>query len=218
MFVLAGSGGLVQPRTADARVNRAHHYRMSMQRLISTGAMLLVTCAPARADRVGYQGVVDLHAESELLTVTHHHDWSPATHDARWKMIATTQDPFSAENDYAWLAVRERASGAELFRRPVPPLNYLWISPDSNYVVGLSEVKSWNPVQVVVFRRDGQRLFEASLANQGVPGASESISTWIHWYHLPQPTLAIQEMGNRATLSVQGRTDIPIRFTFDLPP
>ena len=65
--------------------------------------------------------MVDLHAQSDLLTVAHHHDWSPATHDARWKMISTTQDPFSADNDYAWLAVRDRTTGAELFRRKAEP-------------------------------------------------------------------------------------------------
>jgi hypothetical protein len=61
-------------------------------------------------------------------------------------MISTTKNPFTADNDYSCLRLRDKATGAELFRRPVPALTHIWISPDSKYVVGISDVMLWNPL------------------------------------------------------------------------
>lgn len=50
------------------------------------------------------------------------------------------------------------SGGKVLFHAPSPDLNYLWISPDSEYLVGLSSVKLNNPYQLMVWRRDGTLL------------------------------------------------------------
>jgi hypothetical protein len=50
-----------------------------------------------------------------------------------------------------------------LFRRPVPALTHIWISPDSAYVVGISNVMLWNPYQLVAFCRSGDRLLERNM-------------------------------------------------------
>ncbi|MBR0754981.1 hypothetical protein JQ604_22590 [Bradyrhizobium jicamae] len=158
---------------------------------------------PAHADVIGYSKVVDLSTEVGGLRAEHHHDWSGASHAARWKMISTAKDPFTADNDYSYLRLRDKATGAELFRRPVPALTYIWISPDSNYVVGISNVMLWNPYQLVVFSKSGERLLERDMVGVKWPGVSRSVTNSIHWYKEPTPRMMIVEDGTTATLSVE---------------
>jgi hypothetical protein len=82
--------------------------------------LMMATAPPARADSIGYSKVVDLVVETSVVRAERHHDWSEATRGARWKMISTTRDLFSSENDYSYLRLFDKAGGAELFRRPVP--------------------------------------------------------------------------------------------------
>ena len=98
--------------------------------------------APGEAEEAGEAGydTVDEPADAETaeLRAVHHHDWSEATRDKRWKMISGRQDPFRAENDYSTLEVTDRRSGQRLFKASVPALTRLWISSDSRYFLGLS--------------------------------------------------------------------------------
>jgi hypothetical protein len=72
------------------------------------------------------------------------------------------------------LRLLDKATGAELFRRPVPALTHIWISPDSAYVVGISNVMLWNPYQLVVFSRSGDRLLERNMVGVNWPGVSQT--------------------------------------------
>jgi hypothetical protein len=127
----------------------------------------------------------------------HHHDWSSAD-DARGEI-------FTEENHYSYLQLREKATGAVLFRRPGPALSHIWISPDSKYVVGISNIKLWNPYKLVVYSNSGDRLLERDIVSMSLPGASESVTNWIDWYREPVPKIAIVENGTTATLSIEGR-------------
>jgi len=122
-------------------------------------AAVALTSPPAAADRAAYCFIRNETAETTELRAVHHHDWSEATKDKRWKMISGDQDPFRAENDYSTLEVTDRKTGQRLFRAPVPALTRLWISPDSRYILGLSEIKYLNPYQLVLFDREGHLLF-----------------------------------------------------------
>src|SRR5262245_16973760 len=87
------------------------------------------------ADAVGYQAVVNLRAEGNDFVVEHHHDWSGTTHDSRYRMITTHQDPFRDDNDYAYIAWYKK-EGHELVRRlPCPALTWLRVSEDSRFVI-----------------------------------------------------------------------------------
>jgi hypothetical protein len=176
--------------------------------------LMAVASTPAHADRVGYDKVVDLQAETGTVRAEHHHDWGFATHDARWKMISTTENPFTADNDYSYLRLLDKATGAELFRRPVPALTHIWISPDSKYVVGISNVKRWNPYQLVVFSKSGDRLLERKMIGEKRPGVSESVTNWINWYKKPVPQMTIVEDGTTATLSVEDPLGVLRQFQF----
>ena len=119
-------------------------------------AVLVMSLASlAWADAVGYSGIFDCGAENELLSAEHHHDWSEATRAARWDMISTTRNVFTSSNSYASLVVRNKQNDAQLFKVPTPALTHLWISNDSRFIVGISNIKLWNPVQVVVFNTKG---------------------------------------------------------------
>src|SRR5262245_43020566 len=88
-------------------------------------AVIAAVAVPARADTVGYSEIRDVTAETTELRAVHHHDWSPATHDKRWKMISGHNDPFRPENDYSTLEVTDRKTGRRLFRASVPALTRL---------------------------------------------------------------------------------------------
>ena len=176
--------------------------------------LMVVASTPAHADAVGYNGVVNLRAETDAVRAEHHHDWSRATHDARWKMISTTKDPFTADNNYSYLQLHDKATHTELFRRPVPALTHIWISPDSRYVVGISHVMLWNPYQLVVFSRSGDRLLERNMVGVKWPGVTQSVTNWIGWYKEPVPQMTIVEDGATATLSVEDPLGVLRQFQF----
>jgi hypothetical protein len=174
----------------------------------------LVMLPVAHADRVGYNKVVNLWADTDTVRAEHHHDWSGRTHDARWNMISTTKDPFTVDNNYSCLLLRDKATGTELFRRPVPALTHIWISPDSKYIVGISNIMLWNPYQLVVFSKSGDRLLERSLVGVNWPAVSRSVSNWINWYKEPVPKMTIVEKGMTATLSVEDPLGVLRQFQF----
>ena len=145
---------------------------MGRRRLITiagiAGASALAALAspPAAADDGSYDEIRNVTAETAELRAVHHHDWSEATDAKRWKMISGHQDPFRADNDYATLEVTDRKTGQRLFRASVPALTRLWISPDSRYVLGLSEIMVWNPYQLVLFDRAGHLLFRRRIRSE----------------------------------------------------
>jgi hypothetical protein len=48
-------------------------------------ALPLLAAGVLLADAVGYSAIVDLREQTDLVVAEHHHDWSRATQDARWK-------------------------------------------------------------------------------------------------------------------------------------
>lgn len=185
---------------------------------IRTAALLvgLIVAFASRADRVLYEGVADLKAETDLIRAEHHHDWGRDTEKARWKMFSGTRDPFTADNTYSYLRVTERKTGRVLFTRPVPALTYLWISPDSKYVVGLSDIQLWNPYQLVVFTRNGDRVFERSMTENPWPGISKTVTNWVYWYMEPTPAIRLTQSGADVTLTIEDRRGTPRDFRFTL--
>ncbi|GEM_PF-6710824 len=134
--------------------------------LLAVLAVTGIALREARADRTGYASIVDLRADGDTFIVKHHHDWSEATRASRYKMIATHQDPFRADNDYAYVAWYSRGDGRRLRQMPSPALTWLGVSPDSRYVIGLSNVKHDNPYQLVVYNRADELLLKRHIGSQ----------------------------------------------------
>lgn len=187
-----------------------------MKKIIGFILGCLVWQATTYADVAGYDGVITLKAESGIMRVEHHHDWSATTQDARWKMFSTTKTPFTAENNYSYLLLQDKKTGAALFRSPVPTLTHLWVSPDSKYIVGISNVMLLNPYQLVVFSKTGKRLLERNLVGVSWPGVTQSVTNWIRWYKEPVPKITLVEKGETATLSVEDPFGILRQFKFQV--
>lgn len=134
--------------------------------LLAVLAVTGVAVRGARADIAAYGGIVDLRADGDTFIVKHHHDWSRATEASRYKMISTHQDPFRSDNDYANVAWYSRADGRRHRQMPSPALTWLGVSPDSRYVIGLSNVKLYNPYQLVVYNRAGELLLKRHIGAQ----------------------------------------------------
>ena len=182
--------------------------------ILLDGVSLLLGSSLALGDAVGYSKIVDVRAETGAVVAEHHHDWSRATQDARWKMISTTKDPFTVENTYSYLRLIEKASGRELFKKPVPALTHLWISPDSRYVVGLSNIKLNNPYQLVVFSRSGRRVLERSITSATWPTVMESVTNAVLWYKEPTPTIGLEDVRGEMILSIEDRVGTTREFRF----
>jgi hypothetical protein len=150
----------------------------------------------AHADRAAYNGVLDLSVETETLRAEHHHDWS------------------STNPEDSWLRLYDKTTGVELFRRPAPALTHIWISPDSEYAVGISKVMLRNPYQLVVFNRTGERLLERNMVAVNWPGVAQSVTNWIYWYKEPVPQMKIIKEGASATLFVEDRLGVLREFQF----
>jgi hypothetical protein len=175
-------------------------------------------CAVALADAIGYALVYDCKAESTEIIVEHHHDWSNATRDARWKMISTDKQILGTENKYSYVRAVRRQDGRQLFQVPAPALSYIWISPDSRFIVGVSNIKLWNPLQVVVLNANGDVLLARAVENSTFPGVAESVTNWVKWYKEPAPEIAIEASGKVFVLRVEGNSGVERVFQFRDPP
>ncbi len=93
------------------------------------------------------------------------------------------------------------SAGKVLFHAPSPALTYLWISPDSEYVVGLSSVKLNNLYQLVVWRRDGTPLLLARHPESS--DYSESVTASVHWFDEKNPEPKIVTTGGKLVLQLR---------------
>jgi len=108
------------------------------------------------ADTIGYGGVHEGATTVGGLTFRHRHDWSSPKIRPLFLDLTHHERFFSAANDFSFV---ELSDGDRLrFRSPSPALTHLWISPDAQFLVGLSNVMLHNPYQLVVWRGDGRVL------------------------------------------------------------
>lgn len=124
-----------------------------MNRRVFIALLLLLPPIAARADSVGYGGTHEVTATKGALTFRHVHNWDWQKVDRLFSDLTHHERFFSAANDFAFVEVRD--GNNILFRSPSPALTHLWISPDAQFFVGLSNVMLLNPYQLVVWRRGG---------------------------------------------------------------
>lgn len=148
-----------------------------MRTLISTwlaATFFVLLAPPALADRAAYRGILDLKKTSDTLSVEHHHDWSTPTHLSSLRAV-------------------DRTSGKELFDKAVPAITYLWISADSQYIVGLSNIKYLNQYQLIVLSRSGRELLKQDISTLDWAQSTASVTNWLNWYKTPAPRIALDE-------------------------
>jgi hypothetical protein len=136
---------------------------------VSTGIVLFIILSSiCFADGIAYTDIRKIKRENENLVVKHYHDWSARTSHSRFKMIVTTQNPFTHKNNYSYLECIDKKSEKSIFKLPVPALTYLSISEDSNFIIGLSNIKLHNPFQLVIINRDGKIIKKRHIAKYEV--------------------------------------------------
>ncbi len=118
------------------------------------------------SDIVGYAEFRSIVAESKNFIVIHIHDWTDATRDARYKMITTHQNPFTTQNTYAFFECIDKKTGNVLFKRHCPALTKIEISKDEKFIIGLSDIKLWNPYQFVLYSIKGELLKKRHITPQ----------------------------------------------------
>jgi len=117
----------------------------------------LLICPAGRADRMEYNKAKNILIENKDISVLHHHDWS-FDRERRRRIMSSWLGPFQPENVYAYVECISQKTGQILFKVPSPALTFLWISDDSEYIVGLSDIRLDNPIQLVVLNRSGRLL------------------------------------------------------------
>ena len=138
----------------------------SIERPLFIMGCLCFTAIMGIADSHGYNEKKQLVAESDKLIVTHFHDWSDSNRESRLRVLGRHwfKDPFSPLNDYAYIECRDKTSNSVLFKIPSIALTHIKISPDSRYIVGLSNIKFDNPLQLIVLNAQGGILFRMHIA------------------------------------------------------
>jgi hypothetical protein len=126
-----------------------------MNKLLIT---LLSACftQSALADAGPYSGHHQVVATNGSLSVRHTHDWDWQKVDVLIPDFSRNEKIFTPANDFAFTEFRDGSQ--VLFKCPSPALTHVWISPDGQFVVGLSDVMLRNPYQLVIWKRDGSLL------------------------------------------------------------
>ncbi|HYF37891.1 MAG TPA: hypothetical protein VD994_21490 [Prosthecobacter sp.] len=141
-----------------------------MNRLLTT-LMFLTALQCALADGTGYSGYHEASATRGSLTVRHSHDWSSKKVHSLFQDLSHHEKFLTAANDFASTELRDGST--VLFKRPSPALTQVWISPDGQFVVGLSSVMLHNPYQLVIWKRDGTLLHREHIASEVAKLSSE---------------------------------------------
>ncbi|MDD2305404.1 MAG: hypothetical protein PHP53_11955 [Prolixibacteraceae bacterium] len=128
--------------------------------------IFLTTANKIFADAISYALSPTIRVESKKYIVTHFHDWSRSTNEARFKMISTDQNPFTSDNNYAYIECKEKSTGKVIFKKPCSALSRIEISKDEKYIIGISKIMLWNPYQMVIYSTNGELIKKRHIASQ----------------------------------------------------
>lgn len=117
------------------------------------------------ADMIGYNKIVSIVTENRQYKFIHTHDWSERTRKQRSEVVKGDLNQFTSKNDYSRLICISKGTGGIVFDVPVPALTNLVISPDSKYIVGLSDIKLWNPIRLVIYDINGNLVKHRSVSS-----------------------------------------------------
>jgi len=107
---------------------------------------------------MAYRDTVDIDVEQDDLKVHHRHEWDSSRISTLYLDLAQHEKFFGSDNDFSSLSVVDSQNGAVLFSTPVPALTRLAVLDGGELIVGLSNVMLYNPYQIVVYSRNGERL------------------------------------------------------------
>jgi hypothetical protein len=100
--------------------------------------LAVIVVSSAHADYAAYGGSHTVTATRGSLTFRHVHNWDSPKLKPLFSNLTHHERFFSAANDFAFVELRDGSK--ILFRSPSPALTHLWISPDGQFFVGLSDI------------------------------------------------------------------------------
>jgi hypothetical protein len=128
--------------------------------------ILIGFSSQVKADFASYSDSLRLRVESDNYVIIHFHDWTINSKDKRYEMISTHQDPFTDNNDYSYIECIDKRTDSVIFRKPCPALTKIKISEDEGYIIGISKIKLWNPIHLVVFDTKGVLIKKRHISPQ----------------------------------------------------
>ena len=109
--------------------------------------MLLLLCAGrVHADFLIYDQKREISVTNGDVVFRHAHDWGSKQVSKLFLDLPHHEKFFTTANSFSFVEVRG-SDGKILFRSPSPALTNLWISPDGQFFVGLSNIMLYNPYQ-----------------------------------------------------------------------
>lgn len=130
--------------------------------LISIALMASTLC---KSDPFGYDLIISFEVETENLRIIHYHNWSDSTRESRFKMISTDQNPFTPENNYAYVMAIDKKSNDTLFKSPSPALTHIEVSDDEQYIISITNIMLWNPFQLVAYNLKGDVVYKRHITS-----------------------------------------------------
>lgn len=105
------------------------------------------------ADGAAYGGRHEIAVDGQHGSFRHVHNWSsPKKREIAFDM-ANPDRIFTSDNDFSYIEFIDR-EGKVLLREPSPAFTQLAVYDDS-YFIGMSDIKSYNPYQLVVWDGNG---------------------------------------------------------------
>lgn len=138
--------------------------------LLVAGALVLAADAIYAATPYRTSNIIS--SESDSLIVNHAHDWRRDSKDG-------------------YLVIRNKSVSKKAIFVPSPPLRNLWISDDSKYIVGLSDIKFDNLDQLIIWSFEGDVITRSSVDCKNAVFSDarcfEGSEGRIIWYDLDNP-------------------------------
>jgi hypothetical protein len=123
----------------------------------------LVLCGRLDADSVAYTGKSTISAVRGNFGVVHMHDWSSEKIPTLFADLTYHEAFLGEANDFSFIQLFD-ANQKSIFLKPSPALTVIWISPDSKFIVGLSNVMLNNPYQLIIWRIDGTLVYKKHIS------------------------------------------------------
>ncbi len=139
--------------------------RIKIRKIIFLGTLFsfLLLVQTLNSDEINLEKFGGCCQYNDKIIVNHSYNWSNL--DLIKKLIRIDEDLiFSEKNDFSYIRLTNDSTAVVEWKRPSPALTKIFISENSEYIIGLSNIKYHNPYQLVVLNRKGEIIFRMHIA------------------------------------------------------
>ncbi len=188
---------------------------MAMIPFVLAGGILSLVAA--QADQP-YAGGAHLSDEGPTTTVTHIHSLGHKSEGLRAWYAANIRNL----EECAWTStglgiLQVYKDSKRTYCTAVPLLTHLWLSPDEEYIVGLSTILDANRHHLVVYSVDGELIHRQAIdCEQLKSHCNTTVSQYIYWFHETHPAIQAKETDD-GTVVLSLNDPYKQRATFRFP-